>query len=78
MTDAKEQASKCRRCGFGDIWTVDGKGLCLGCQLVIRQDRILELERQSIMDGVENNRLTAEIHRLRGRLSHYEPLESWP
>lgn len=37
----------CVRCRLDKVRSAD---LCVGCQLVLKQDRILELERQYIVD----------------------------
>ena len=54
----------CTRCQLDRAWTVDGKGLCLGCHVVIKQNRILELERESILLYVERDALRARVTEL--------------
>jgi len=58
MTDDDK---RCIRCRIGKMWTVDGKELCMGCSIVIRQTRILELEREAIMGMVEIDSLRARL-----------------
>jgi hypothetical protein len=60
--DEKATTPHCSRCNFGEPHF---GGICLGCQVVLKQDRILELERQYIVDthGLEQerNRLRREL-----------------
>jgi len=62
MTDKPDLlAERCIRCRIAKMWTVDGKELCMGCSIVIRQTRILELEREAIMGMVEIDSLRTQL-----------------
>ena len=61
----------CTRCKLDRACTVDGKGLCLGCQRWTKQDRILELERVYLLLYVERDTLRAERDTLRAEREMY-------